>query len=141
MDKKIAHLGFIQGVINRMGSNSFMIKGWCISLIVVILALSNDTYKINLSVIFLVAFPLIIFWWLDTFFLRQEKMYRKLYEDVANGDVSSDKFTMDASGYSQNIDCYLTVALSKTLFPFYGIIITITIIPLFSRYILDLFKC
>ncbi len=32
MDEKIAHLGFIQDVINRMGSNSFMIKGWCVAL-------------------------------------------------------------------------------------------------------------
>ncbi|WP_435354079.1 hypothetical protein [Morganella morganii] len=56
MDNKIAHLGFIQGVINRMGSNSFMIKGWCVALVAAIFALSAD--KANSS--FALRDPLII---------------------------------------------------------------------------------
>src|SRR5450830_2201818 len=99
MDEKIAHLGFIQGVINRMGSNSFMIKGWCIALVAAIFALSAD--KANAAFAYLALFPLVIFWGLDTFFLRQEKMYRKLYEKVADGTVKSDVFTMNASVYKR----------------------------------------
>jgi len=30
---KIAHLGFIQATITRMGTNSFMIKGWAVTLV------------------------------------------------------------------------------------------------------------
>ncbi len=33
MDKRIAHLGFIQGVITRMGANSFYLKGWSVGLL------------------------------------------------------------------------------------------------------------
>ncbi|MEG0232352.1 MAG: hypothetical protein RR429_05135 [Hafnia sp.] len=136
MDEKIAHLGFIQGVINRMGSNSFMIKGWCIALVAAIFALSAD--KANSSFAYLALFPLAIFWGLDTFFLRQEKMYRKLYEEVANGNVKSDKFTMNASVYSKDIGCHLEVVFSKTLLPFYGAMIVMILI--FMWKVLDLFK-
>lgn len=135
MDEKIAHLGFIQGVINRMGSNSFMIKGWCIALVAAIFALSAD--KANSNFAYIALFPLVIFWGLDTFFLRQEKMYRKLYEEVTNGNVKSDKFTMDSSVYSKDIGCYLVVVFSKTLLPFYGAMIVMILI--FMWKVLDLF--
>lgn len=72
-------------------------------------------------------FPLVV-WGLDTFFLRQEKMYRKLYEEVANGNVQSDKFTMNASVYSKDIGCYLEVAFSKTFLPFYRTMIVMIIV-------------
>ena len=137
MDAKIAHLGFIQGVINRMGSNSFAIKGWSVALVAAIFALSAE--KANSSFAYLAFFPLVIFWGLDAFFLRQEKMYRKLYEDVADGTVKNDKFTMNASVYSKDISSYLNVALSKTLLPFYGAMLVIILV--FMWKILGLFKC
>jgi len=36
-------IDLIQGIINRMANNSFLLKGWIISLIAVILALTKDT--------------------------------------------------------------------------------------------------
>lgn len=136
MDEKIAHLGFIQGVINRMGSNSFMIKGWCIALIAAIFALSAD--KANSSFAYIALFPLVFFWGLDTFFLHQEKMYRKLYEKVADGTVKNDQFTMNASVYKKDIGCHIEVAFSKTLLPFYGAMIVMILV--FMWKVLDLFK-
>lgn len=68
---KIAHLGFIQGVINRMGNNSFLVKSWSVTLLAALFAaLSNEN---NLYILFL---PLIIFWILDAYFLHQERLYR-----------------------------------------------------------------
>jgi hypothetical protein len=65
-EEKIAHLGFIQGVINRMGSNSFLIKGWAIALVAATFTLSPQ-YP-NSCVAFIAFFLLIFFWWLDGFF-------------------------------------------------------------------------
>ena len=58
-DNKIKHLEMIQAVINRMASNSFMLKGWALTLVAGIMALSaKDTDKMY----FLVAYiPIIIF--------------------------------------------------------------------------------
>ena len=33
MDRKIKHLEFIQGVINRLASDSFRMKGWSVVLV------------------------------------------------------------------------------------------------------------
>ena len=41
MEKKIQHLQMIQGIINRMASNSFMLKGWAVTLIAGIFALAS----------------------------------------------------------------------------------------------------
>ncbi len=41
MEAKIHYLEMIQGIIDRMGSNSFMLKGWAITLAVGVFALSD----------------------------------------------------------------------------------------------------
>jgi len=33
MEKKLKHLEMLQGVINRMANNSFLLKGWSVVLI------------------------------------------------------------------------------------------------------------
>ena len=45
MDKEILHkeIDLIQGVINRMANNSFLLKGWLVTLITVVLALTKDS--------------------------------------------------------------------------------------------------
>ena len=59
MENKIRHLELIQGVVNRLSSNSFMLKGWAVTLVAGIFVLAGkDTEKLY----FLVAYvPVIIF--------------------------------------------------------------------------------
>lgn len=80
MEKKLKHLEMIQAVINRMANNSFMLKGWTVTLVAGIFALaSKDADKMY----FLIAYiPLIIFWGLDSYYLLQERLYRSLYDKV-----------------------------------------------------------
>ena len=40
-DHKVSHLEMIQGVINRMAGNSFALKGWAVTLVAGIFALSS----------------------------------------------------------------------------------------------------
>lgn len=49
MDNEIIHkeIDLIQGVINRMAQNSFLLKGWTITIIVAVLALTKDTLVTN----------------------------------------------------------------------------------------------
>jgi hypothetical protein len=69
---KIRHLEMIQAVINRMANNSFMLKGWAVTLVAGVFALSaNDANKI----FFLVAYiPIVLFWFLDSYYLQIERM-------------------------------------------------------------------
>lgn len=135
-EEKIAHLGFIQGVINRMGSNSFLIKGWVVTLVAALFALSAD--KANANFFYIAFFPLVFFWWLDTFFLHQEKLYRKLYEKVADNTESSANFLMDSQKYKKEVDCFCKVFLSKTLIGFYGPILCLVVFFMWN--VIDLIK-
>ena len=134
MDNKIKHLEMIQALINRMSSNSFMLKGWTVTLVAGIFALAaKDADKR----FFLVAYiPILIFWFLDAYYLWQEKIYRCLYDEVRlrpNEDVDFDMNTNRIKS-SKKASFYRTM-LSKTVFWFYiplalfsTVIILITII-------------
>lgn len=123
MERTIAHLGFIQGVITRMGGNSFLLKGWSVTLVAALFALSAK--DANSNFVLIAYFPVLVFWFLDAFFLHQEKLFRKLYEGVANGDISSDLFTMDTSSVRDKTPSIIRVFFSKTLLPFHGIIVLV----------------
>ena len=74
-------IDLIQACITRMAQNSFVIKGWFVSIYAVILALLPERVNMFLLCISLVAVN-VIFWYLDGFFLRTEKIYRKIYDWV-----------------------------------------------------------
>ncbi|MFZ3509154.1 hypothetical protein [Vibrio harveyi] len=126
---KIAHLGFIQGVINRMGQNSFLLKGWSITLIAALFALAAKDANEQFALIAYI--PTVVFWLLDAFFLHQEKLYRKLYEQVAEEIIDSSKFTLNTSVVRDSVEGYASVILSKTLLPFYGLIILVNLFAMF----------
>lgn len=120
MDNKIKHLEMIQGVINRMASNSFALKGWAVTLVAGIFVLaSKDTDKLY----FLVAYiPVIVFWCLDAYYLLEERLYRSLYEKVRKTDEKDIDFTLKATAkeFDTRKNCYCNCLFSKTVFGFYG---------------------
>jgi len=79
--EKIKHLEFIQAVITRMNTNSFQMKGWMVTIVSAILALYASTK--NHYFVLVAIFPTVIFWFLDTYYLWQERKFRGLYNDVA----------------------------------------------------------
>ena len=72
---KLKHLEFIQNVINRMGYNSFLVKGWCITILAAFLAITANTGENRF--VLLSFFPLICFWLLDSYYLQQERKFRQ----------------------------------------------------------------
>ena len=110
MDEKIKHLEFVQNVITRMNTNSFQLKGWMITIVSALLALyaSSDN---NVLYVFIAIVPVLIFWFLDAFYLKQEKLYRKLYKDIVE-DNNIQLFDMNVSKYEV---CYCKVFWSKTI--------------------------
>ncbi|MCG7657801.1 hypothetical protein [Wielerella bovis] len=118
---KIAYLGFIQGAINRMGNNSFLVKGFAITLISALVATLDDKYCF-------IFIPTIMFWLLDTYYLHQERLFRKLYEKVIDGTEPDNSFSMNAQKYENEVSSFLNVMMSKTLSPFYGGLIIVLMI-------------
>ena len=74
MGNKIKHLEFIQGVINRLVSDSFRMKGWCVVLIAALFILLAREGQVEFIAVALI--PVIAFWGLDGYFLWQERLYR-----------------------------------------------------------------
>lgn len=80
MENKIKNLEMIQNIIQRMANNSFLLKGWTISLIVAIFILTDKTMD---QMYFLVAYvPVAVFWFLDSYYLQLERKYAVLYDIV-----------------------------------------------------------
>ncbi len=126
MDNKIKHLEFIQSTITRMNQNSFQIKGWMITIVSALLALYARSEK--KLYIFIAIVPAIVFWFLDAYYLQQERRFRGVYNDVAdlsteNNRVNVREFEMPIQKYKGGKYCYFRVLFSKTIFPLYGIVI------------------
>lgn len=130
MENKQKHLEFIQAVINRMAGNSFLLKGWAITLVAALFALSaKDT---NQSYIFIAYFPVIIFWILDGYFLSQERLFRDLYNHVRKLAEKEIDFSMDTSEYKkEKKNSWLYSIFSVTLRFFYISLVVVMLLVLY----------
>ena len=126
---KIAHLEIIQGVVNRLSHNSFLLKGWTVILISAMFALAaKDAQPLF---IYLAYFPAMAFWYLDGYFLRQERLFRNLYDYVRKLDDDAIDFSMDTSKVKEEMDSWFSITLSKTLLAFHGVILISIILVMF----------
>jgi len=128
-DNKLKHLEFIQNIITRMNSNSFMLKAWTISLVSALFALAANDANMNYVLVSYIAIP--VFWILDGFYISQERQYRDLYSDVAKKGQNEIDFSLDATDYNKGRNNWVSGIISKTLIPFYGISIVATLIVMF----------
>jgi hypothetical protein len=115
------HLELIQGVINRMASNSFQLKGWSVVLVSALFALAGADAKVYL--VYLAYLPAIAFWVLDGFFLWQERMYRKLYDAVRKETGPDSDFSMNAYQYKDKVSSWQAACVSRTLLIFHGMVL------------------
>ena len=134
MQQKLKHLEFIQGVINRLATNSFQMKGWSVVLVAAILVLLARENKLHAT--FIALAPILVFWALDGYFLWQERLYRALYDHVRTLQECQIDFSMDVApfrvGYRRS---WLGATLSRTLLFFHGsLMATATIASLVERH-------
>ena len=74
------HLQIIQATIARMGQNSFMLKGWAITLISAVFALAAKDSNPKIALVAYV--PARRLWMLDAHYLWQERVFRRLFDFV-----------------------------------------------------------
>ena len=124
--EQLKHLDYIQSTINRMADNSFKVKGWMVTLISALMALYVNTEKISFL---LVAFiPMFVFWFLDAYYLQQERKFRGLYDDAVAGNVHC--FSMTTSPYDTSKYSFASSFWSKTICPLYGTMVLLNFILL-----------
>ena len=117
MESKSKHLEFVQAAINRMAGNSFLLKGWAITVAGGLLAL---TFKeINRHYLYISLVVLVMFWLLDGYYLSRERRFVALYDDVRKRKEEHIDFSMDISTFGSRCGWALCT-FSITLFIFYG---------------------
>ncbi|AWS45913.1 hypothetical protein DKM19_36080 [Streptosporangium sp. 'caverna'] len=114
---QVKHLEFIQATINRISGNSFLIKGWTLTVTSALLAFATSSSNWHIALTSFV--PLVAFWLLDSYFLRQERLFRGLYNDARRPNSSVEPFSMDLHTYRSKIS-YSRSIWSFTLTLFYG---------------------
>lgn len=120
MENKIKHLEFIQNIVTRLNTNSFQIKGLAITIVAALLAVYASTKKLDFILIALL--PTLIFWFLDAYYLQQERKFRGLYNDVAGVSESPKiikEFEMRPDLYKKGKYRYFSVFVSKTIWTIY----------------------
>jgi len=127
MGNKQKHLEFLQAAISRMAANLFLLKGWSITLIIALFALSaKDANKLY---IILAYYPLLVFWVLDGYFLALERRFRALYDHVRILSEDQIDFSMDTRPFAdEHRNTWLGSLLSRTLLIYYGTLAVVMLV-------------
>lgn len=130
MGAKQAHLEMIQGVINRLSQNSFLLKGWTVVLVSALFALAAKDSMVVYA--YLAYLPGIAFWCLDAYYLWQERKFRALYDHVRLLPDDQIDYCMDTSRADVSGIRWADAFLSRTLLVFHGAVLaSIVIVMLF----------
>ncbi len=129
MENKARHLEMIQGVIARMDNNSFLLKGWAVTLVSALFALAASGS--NKDYVLISYFVLPVFWILDGFYLHQERCFRTLFDKVREKTEVAIDFCMDTKAHNVGRNMWCQSLFSRVLFVFYGSTLAITSIVIF----------
>jgi hypothetical protein len=126
--EKVKHLELIQAVINRMAGNSALLKGWSVTLAAALIGLAAGK-DARVQYALLGLFPPVFFAVLDAFYLRQERLFRKLYDHIRkmpDADWENDPFTMQTSVVTGVNGWFRTIFAKVVILP-HGLVLLIVV--------------
>ena len=128
MENKIKHLEFLQNIITRMNTNSFQIKTFAITITAGLLAIFASTK--HESMIWAGIFGVLLFWFLDSYYLQQERKFKGIYNNVSGlkNDHKIKDFEMPIDRFVGGEFNYWRVFFSRTILLFYGFIISLLVL-------------
>jgi hypothetical protein len=134
---KAKHLEFVQSAISRMATNSFVLKGWTVTLVAALFALAAKDSNRRFAL--LALFPALTFWGLDAYYLRQERLFRNLYDKLrglsAEEYEKADPFSMSTAKHSHEVAGWFRTLWAPTIFFLHGVVVAavLVVIALLSR--------
>jgi hypothetical protein len=120
VEAKLKHLELIQSIINRMAQNSFLFKGWAITIAVGVSAFATTTT--TRGILGVAIGSTAIFWGLDGYYLWLERRFIDLYSKVARKSEVEIDFQMSIDK-SNPICRWLEACARPHNVAFYGAII------------------
>lgn len=117
VEPKVEHLKFVQAVVARMGANSFLLKGWTVTLVAALFAFGAK--EADRAFVVIAWIPVVVFAGLDSYYLRQERLFRALHKKVAaRPDADGTDYCMDVSEF-KDAEKWRSALVSKTVLGFY----------------------
>ena len=110
MDKEKL-LEIIQDNIARFSNQSFLIKGWTITLLSALLVFSKGTPEIKYNLLF--GFLVVSFWGLDSYYLLQERKFRKHFNNIISG--TNDKIDLELGYLSSSFSFWKSLTSMPSL--------------------------
>jgi len=127
-DAQIEHLKLIQAVVNRLAQDSFVYKGWAVTLVSAIFVLA--TKDANRWYLLVALLPTLAFWGLDSYYLWQERLFRKLYDHTRTKpsvDWQNDPFSMSTDPCKGQVAGWWQICWSKTIWPLYAALVLVVL--------------
>ena len=126
-ETKSKHIDIIQSTISRMAQNSFIVKGWAVTILIgLFVFLQKNESKNDL---FIYITPILFFWVLDSYYLWQERLFRKLYNKIIDDLTSESDLSMDTSTFKENYSFFRTLFSVSELLS-YGVLLVLVILLL-----------
>jgi hypothetical protein len=122
------HLEMIQAIVARMAGNSFLLKGWSVTIAAALFALAAKDSNPMLAWIALL--PGLAFWSLDAYYLHQERLYRCLFNAVRSGTGPSDPFNLDASRFKASVPGWFRTTMAVSVAGVHGIVVLAVLVVL-----------
>ena len=86
----------------------------------------------NHGFVFVAYVPVFVFWGIDGYFLREERKYRRLYDEVRMLEEDAIDFSMDTSKFTKNTS-WAEAVISTTLIPFHGVLLIAVLVVMFIK--------
>lgn len=123
---RVKHLEFIQHVVSRLAGNSFLMKGWAVTLIVGLFALAAKDAR--QSYVAIAIIPSVFFWGLDAYYLWQERLFRALYDEVRNEETQVPLFSMDTRAVANRVSGWCCTLFRPVVLFFHGPVLATVIV-------------
>lgn len=97
---RVKHLEMIQAIVTRMAGNSFLVKGWTVTIVAALVAIAAKEAEARFALVALL--PAMSFWGLDAYYLRYERLFRRLYDAVRTAPeeaLAHDPYSLSTTDY------------------------------------------
>ena len=114
------HLELVQSVVSRMATNSFLLKGWSVTLAAGLFALAAKDSRAEFLIV--AYLPTVAFWALDAYYLRQERLFRCIYNAVRKGE-KVEPFTLDTGPFNERTYNWFRTLVTPSIIAVHGTIV------------------
>ena len=135
---RVKHLEMIQAIVTRMAGNSFLIKGWTVTVAAALVALAAKESEARFALVSLL--PVLSFWGLDAYFLRYERLFRCLYDHVRSApeeELLGNPYSLSVKPYIGACPNWFRTLLSAHILMLHGAmilaIIAVIVLVTFTR--------